>query len=319
MESILFAVVDEPYCLVESSIRERNEQFLSGLDPDYFDFVFRTYMEVDDEKRAMVALQMSLHHANEVMFSLLGALIQAPYCAYAWIGKCSSNDLREIIRRVNNNEELLNRYVGLRNISWEVISKIVMSAYQPGTTRQTQMIQGFADFWRHSAYALIDAREIEQYNALKHGFRVQAGGFRISIANEDPVSGKPGVAQSLGGSEFGASFFKLERISGKDKFYLSSRRTSVNWMFERVALQLQLVAMSIRNAVSALMICNGGPPGTCQFKCPQEVVDFERPWQSNPGVISASFEEDIDEAKLPILTREDVLKRLRKMQEDPAG
>lgn len=318
MEAVIFAVVDEPYCLWESSVRERNEQFLRGLDPDYFEFLFQTYLAAEDEKRAMVALQMGLHHAIEVMFSLLGAVIQAPQCAYAWIGKCSSAELREFVQRVNHGAELLNPYPGLRHVSWEAVADVVMRAYRTDTPRQAKMVQGFADFWRRSARALIDASEIDQYNALKHGFRVRSGGFKLAMAFEDPVTGKPGPAQSLGGSDFGASFFALERIRGLEKFHLRSKSTSVNWVIDRVLLQFQLVAMSIRNAASALLVKNGKPPSECRFLCPEDVADFARPWQKSSGVTSACFNYELNEANILALSRDALLDRLRQLHETPA-
>ena len=317
MEAVVFSVVDEPYCLWEGSVRERNEQFLSGLDPDYFEFVFQTFLAADDEKRALVGLQMSLHHATEVMFSLLGAVVQAPHCAYAWIGKCSNAELREFVQRVNRGDELLNPYPGLRHVSWRAVASIVMRTYRTGTPRQAQMIQGFADFWCRVARAFSDGSEIEQYNALKHGFRVRSGGFKLAIALEDSITGKPGVAQSLGGSDFGATFFALERIQGREKFQLRSKSTSVNWVVDRVMLQFQLVTISIRNIVSALLVESGTPASQCKFLCPEEVVDFARPWQNSSGVTSACFNNELDEANIPALDRNTLLSRLQQIQDTP--
>jgi hypothetical protein len=318
LEAVIFGVVDEPYCLWEGSVRERNKEFLEGLDPDYFEFIFQTFMAAEDEKRAIVALQMGLHHATEVLFSLLGAVVQAPYCAYAWIGKCSNADLREFVKRVNREDELLNPYPGLRHVSWEAVASIVMRAYQTGTQRQAKMIEGFADFWRHSARTLIDDSEVEQYNALKHGFRVRPGGFRFAMALEDPITGKPGPAQSLGGSDFGATFFALERIQGREKFQLRSRSTSVNWVTSRILLQFQLVVMSIRNTVSTLLVENGKPASECRFLCPEDIDDFTRPWQESSGVTLASFSHELDVARILPLNRDALLSQLRQMHETPA-
>ncbi|MCQ4166387.1 hypothetical protein [Tahibacter harae] len=311
--------MEEPYCLWEGNVRERNKQFLDGLDPDYFEFLFQAYMAAEDERRAMVALQMGLHHATEVMFSLLGAIVQAPHCTYAWIGKCSNQGLRELVERVNRRAELLNPYPELRRISWDAIAGIVMRAYRTGTQRQAQMIQGFADFWRRLANAFINTSEIEQYNALKHGFRVRSGGFKLAIALEDPDTGKPGPAQSMGGSDFGVTFFALERIHGREKYQLRSKSTSVNWEMDRVVQQFQLVAMSIRNTVSALLVESGKLASECKFLCPEEVEDFSRPWHKSSGVTSASIDYELNEDGIPKLSRDELLKRLRELHETPAG
>lgn len=129
MDTAIFVVVDEPYCLWEDDVKERNTQFLAGLDPDYFFYVFQTWAGAEDEKRALVALQMGLHHATEVLFSLLGAMLQAPHCAYAWIGKCSNLELRELVRRVNRGLEILNPYRGVTLVSWHTIAKLMLRRY----------------------------------------------------------------------------------------------------------------------------------------------------------------------------------------------
>lgn len=317
LNAVIFAIVDEPYCLWEGSVRERNSQFLAGLDPDYFDFVLKTFSDAEDEARAIVALQMGLHHATEVMFSLLGALVQAPFCAYAWVGKCSNSDLREFVKRVNRGEELLNPIVGLHRVTWEAIAGLVMRSYRTNTSRQAQIIQGFADFWRQTARTLTDPSEVEQYNALKHGFRVRTGGFKMSMALEDPLMGKPGPAIDMGGSDYGASFFALERISGREKHQIQSKSTSINWVVDRMILQYQLVAMSIRNTVSALLVVNGKQPSTCKFVCPEEVDDFARPWRVSSGVTTARFDLDLDATSVPALSRDELLAQLRTLHTTP--
>lgn len=83
MENSIYVVNKEPYCIWEVDIKERNKEFLNGIDPEYFYYLAELHAGADDEKRAAIALRSTLHHAMETMFSLLGAYIQAPDCAYA--------------------------------------------------------------------------------------------------------------------------------------------------------------------------------------------------------------------------------------------
>lgn len=124
MQSTIFAVNDEPFCLWEVDLAARNRAFLDGIDPDYFNYVLQAHANTDDEKRALVAIRLVLHHAIETMFSLLGAFVQAPDCSYAWIAKCSNGELREFAERVNPADASL--ITKLKHS----INKLVLSGYR---------------------------------------------------------------------------------------------------------------------------------------------------------------------------------------------
>ena len=88
MDRYVFAVADEPYCCWEYDLAERNQRFLATLDATYFHYVAdRHFEEVEGEnrQRAAVALRAAYHHGLETLFSLLGALTQAPDAVPAWL------------------------------------------------------------------------------------------------------------------------------------------------------------------------------------------------------------------------------------------
>lgn len=101
MHNSIFVVNEEPYCIWEVDLPERNMEFLNGIDVEYFDYAIKVHLEAEDEKRASIGLRTTLHHAIETLFSLLGAYIQAPDCAYAWIAKCSNKELRSVVTKVS--------------------------------------------------------------------------------------------------------------------------------------------------------------------------------------------------------------------------
>lgn len=96
MQHSVFVVNKEPYCIWDIDLQRRNRQFLKGLDPAYFEYVLNAHLATDDEQRSSIALRASLHHALETLFSLIGAYVQAPDCAYAWIAKCKNELLRDL-------------------------------------------------------------------------------------------------------------------------------------------------------------------------------------------------------------------------------
>ena len=116
----------------------------------------------------------------------------------------------------------------------------------------------------------------------------------------------------LGQSDFGTSFFRIERIGrANENRSLRSRRISINWKLEKVILDAQLVSMSINNVVSALKIANGEESGTCRFLRPQEDSDFERPLQHSPGVTSTSMDFEINESHIVSISKEELLTKIQ--------
>jgi hypothetical protein len=314
MQSSIFTVNDSPYCLWEADVADRNRAFLDGLDPEYFAYLLNTYIETEDEKRSLVALKIGLHHSVEALFSLLGAFVQAPDCAYAWIAKCSNADLRTFVDRVTRGDASLISKLPLPAITWESVAKAVFNTYQPGTERQAQTVERFASLWHSLSHEFLDRSATDEYNALKHGFRIRPGGFVLSVGAEHTHGVPPpdSEMQLIGKSGLGATFLKIENMAGgRLGPHIRSRQTSVNWSAERVILQFQLVGMSINNVVSALKVCNGYPAGTCKFLRPQEDADFDKPWQYGVGVTSANFDFILDEDRLPPVTKVELLAKLR--------
>ena len=311
MQSSIFAVNDEPYCLWEVDLLERTREYLEGLDPEHFDHVLQTNLESDDEGRLLVVVRMSLHHAIETMFSLLGAFIQAPDCPYAWIAKCSNPDLREVVGRVSRRDATLISKLHLPTLGWHSVAEAVFTAYQSGTERQLKTMYLFGRLWEALARELTNQTNIDEYNALKHGFRARPGGFSLAAGVEKEAPNEAGI-HMLGRSAFGATFLKVESLgSNKGGRHIRSRQLSVNWSLERVVMLHQLVYMSINNVVSALKVVNDVPAGTCRFLRPENDDDFDKPWTFSTGVTSFTMDHVIDERGLPSLTKDELLSALR--------
>jgi len=314
MQSSVFAVNDEPFCLWEVDLAARNRAFLDGIDPDYFDYVLQAHINTEDEKRALVAIRLSLHHSTEAMFSLLGAFVQAPGCPYAWIAKCSTGELREFAERVSREDASLITQLNIPSISWPAVASAVFATYQPGTERQTETIKRFAHLWGALTAELTSQANIDEYNAMKHGFRARPGGFGLAVGAEPAYGVPPPEAEmkTLGHSSFGATFLKIEPLgSARGSRHIRSRQTSVNWSLERVVLLHQLVYMSINNVVSALKVVNGYAPSSCRFLRPENDSDFEQPWVHSTGITSINFDHVLDEKLLPALSKADLLAKLR--------
>lgn len=313
MQNLIFTVNDEPYCIWEVSFSERNKEFLDGIDTQYFDYILNLHLGSEDKKRASIGLRTALYHSLETLFSLLGAYIQAPLCPYAWLAKCSNKELRQLVANVGRRHNRLYNMLNIESVSWESVSKAVFQSYIPGTEKNVQTTKLFASLWHRLAQEFCDSNNIDEYNCIKHGFRVRSGGFALAVGLEHEYGVAPpeNEMKIIGSSEHGSTFFKIETIgSAKKNRSIRSKRTSVNWKFEKIALLVQLVAMSITNVVSALKIANGAKAGTCNFLRPKEDSDFDRPWTYLPGVTSCNMDFAINESEIISTTKEELKKKI---------
>jgi hypothetical protein len=243
MQSFPFAVNDEPFCLWEVEPERRVRSFLDGIDVDFFEYRLQTHLETEDEQRALVAIRFSLHHATEAMFSLLGAFVQAPRCPYAWIAKCSNDNLRALTARVSRSDPQLISKLNIPIVNWHSVGTAIFATYQPGTERQENTVKCFADLWDRLTGEINDQTYVDEYNALKHGFRIRPGGFTLAVGVEHEYGVPPPASEmeSIGQPAFGASFYKIEPLgSVKGNRHIRSWQISVNWSLERTILLHQL-------------------------------------------------------------------------------
>lgn len=146
----------------------------------------------------------------------------------------------------------------LKSISWENIAEYVFQNYQPGSNENKYVTDLFAKLWSSLADEFVSISQRNECNSIKHGFRVQLGGFEIKMAVHDIDSDiKDEKMQTVGKSKYGVSYYKLQKINS-DKTERSYRieRYCVNWDMQKTIDILKLVSISITNIISALQILN---------------------------------------------------------------
>ena len=141
---------------------------------------------------------------------------------------------------------------------------------------------------------------------MKHGMRVSPSGAVLSIGPEDTlgVPARPEAMRSMGGSEFGSTFFQREQLDAASKLHFSTRRTTINWSAPTLALRLELIAMSISNIVAALLIESGIPPEEKAFHRPTPPDLFDRAWDPVVGVTHIAIDNIIVVPSKQLLTKE---------------
>ena len=120
---MIFVVNEEPYFLVDFDVKEKNKEFIEGIDVDYFIYILKVHSNIEecDKHRSYIALKAALHHAMETMFALIAAYIQSHLCAYAWMAKYKNIELNKIIEKINREESIFTT-LKLEEISWSCIA-----------------------------------------------------------------------------------------------------------------------------------------------------------------------------------------------------
>ncbi|MFS8083820.1 MAG: hypothetical protein ACMG51_10235 [Ginsengibacter sp.] len=315
MYRYVFAVGEDSYCCWDHELPERNQRFLATVDAEYFHYVARRHLdqfEGEDRHRAAIALRTAYHHGLETLFSLLGALAQAPNGVPAWLPKCSTRSLRSIVRRLSIGAPPLTQR-GFQKLTFNELSTAVHQFCWPHDAPPGSTGKHFGRLWTRLAVDFLDEHHNAEYNSLKHGFRAAAGGFTLRVGEEVEygVNAPEASMQTLGGSPFGSSFFEAQPIVEENalKHHFRLRHAAVNWSVEAMAQRLQLIAWSINNVVGGLRCLNGAAPGTIGFKRPEDPDAFDDAWRWSVGVSSSNLDiaiepEDIDAISRPELRRE---------------
>jgi hypothetical protein len=242
--------------------------------------------------------------------SLLGAAAQAPLTVPAWIAKCSTGDLRTVAESMRDGRPLLGHRRGYGVSFMDLSENVHRFAWTEETGDDTTAAR-FGRFWRRLASEFLDETAQAEYNALKHGSRVVAGGFTLSIGTEETpgVPAPPEAMRSMGGSEFGSTFFVAER-AGTAKEHIRTRRTSVNWSPRALAERLFLMSMSISNIVGALRCDLGVDATSVRFERPSPLSAFDDVWMSEPGVRSTGIDTIIQIDPRDERSREELIELL---------
>ncbi len=309
MQYIAFLVNQEPYCLWGYDLKEQSRSYLKGLDPDYFKYCLETHLETEDKKRASVAIRILLHQSLETLFTTIFAFLQAPHCPYAWINKCTTYELRNLVRATNASSTEIRTAFALEKLDWEDISRLIHSRLR---SDKAYVISGYAQLWRRLANDFLNPLHIDEYNAFKHGFRAHSGGFKLAIGKQ-PSQSIPCPEEemiALGESQFGSSYYRIAPVHGKVDRNLMAEHQSINWSIERDILLNQLIWTSLNNVISTMKIVNGWESSECQYQTPTDMDAFDAPWRHSPSIMNLRVGHQITKEYIDHFTKEDLLKKI---------
>jgi len=324
----IFKVDEIPYCVWGYDLKARNLEHLKSYDHQYFKYVAElhiTQLDGDNKQLAAMALRKEYHHALETLFSLLCSVIQAPACVYGWVLKCTSGQLKKLVKDISiGHPGIFNQY-GWDSVTWDKLSHRIHAHSNRDSQRAHETGEQFAKLWRGFADDFLSQDNLDEYNSIKHGFRVRSGGVTLlaGLEEEPGVPAPPENMELIGHGEFGSSFLRAESVGnlpGKQRNpNFRGRWLSLTWNPLAMTAGLILISMSIENTLSFLRIVNGEPPQTVRFIRPPENEQFSLPWQDSPVVSKLSIDYIIDEAEIQTFTVEEIneiISQLFKQQDE---
>ena len=324
MQYSKFVVYDKPYCIWDLDLSQKNLDFIESMSPEYFNNVaLHNVKQLEEEEKNLAALSIRLayFHGMETFFSLICATLQAPECIVGWLQKYSGNSLRKMVIDINAGQNILTKK-GPNQFSWEELSNTFNSFKLEDGEKEHEIKARFGEFWKRLAAEFVDEKLIFEYNSIKHGLRIGPGGFHMAIGQEKEfgVSPAPDEFVSMGGNEFGSSFFTQEEICQEGvpnrKYHFRVRKYSVNWDPEIIGIRIILLSESIQNILSSLKMINRVKPETVKFSWPSDLRVFDEAWKPLSGVSSFNFGSIINQEDIEIFDRKDILAEFNQPEEN---
>jgi hypothetical protein len=258
VDALPFTIVNEPFCAWCADMAQVNERVLGGMDASYFAYLVDTHERElenpESEQHAAIAIRSTYSQALEAFFALLGATIQAPDFVLGWLLKYRPAHLTQLLGRLEEGAPLPTR-IFADTPDWEDLSRMINATPQEGATADDLRTHaGFATAWRLMAKDYRDDHRRHEYNSIKHGLRITAGGFHVAIApqkrpGESPA---PGGFESLGGGNFGSLFYEPTEMHVDAKWNYQIRQHALNWDPGHLARRVRILSWSMQNIIYVL-------------------------------------------------------------------
>ncbi|MGM0576543.1 MAG: hypothetical protein ACQEXJ_12510 [Myxococcota bacterium] len=272
-----------------------NSAFLGRFDSSYFRFLAELYAEAFESEPTSqtiaVAIRTSYGHALETLFALTCSVIQAPHCVVGWLQKYRNRDLREVVREISQEREILST-LPLHHITWQSFSELLYMGVTKPKGMQERLVAETADFLGRAAAEVLDERAGREYNSLKHGMRIEPGGFSMSITARTQVD-EPNAAEhtiNLQGSDFGSRTLAVQRVHRSDKSNLRLVQVARNWNPEALLQRLRLASHLIHNIVAFMRRTGPNPASEVEMLWLDSAEAYQSAWEESAAVLGGTLD-----------------------------
>jgi len=149
MERVKFVINQTPYVYWDWKLREKNREFLHGIDSDYFEYIAEVnvpYLEGEDKHRPALTIRLAYSQALETLFALLCSTIQAPRCGIGWMLSYKNSELNEMGERISKGKEIYSRFKEGK-LTWLLLSRHIHSGLAYEQEKKEWIQEGFGRAW----------------------------------------------------------------------------------------------------------------------------------------------------------------------------
>lgn len=238
-----FVVNERPIAVYGPMLRKYTHDFIKSFDVSFWHHQLRLASSVPIEEAThehLGFLRQILSQAEEHLFALIFANLQAPKCPDLWLYRYRPSDLPEMVEKINHGDHVLNLF-RLKHPTWNQVARTFWGGLSERRYELT------ATVIEKLACHFVSDFSRDQYNGIKHGLRLSFGGHRVSFAPGDfPTPPASESFISLGASDFGCQFYDFKTLGKSKNQYIVTRKFT-NWDIEVVAFYLRHTIMLIEN------------------------------------------------------------------------
>lgn len=183
---------------------------------------------------------------------------------------------------------------------WQGLALAINLFHHEDSAEEDRIKVLFADTWALLAEDYLDSTGSAEYNSIKHGMRVNPGGFRLKM--ESPDGGAPIIDST---SEFGSRFFSLKKL-GIGGINFHAEDTARNWSPVSLAVRTELLSVSIGNVIAFLLTKIDGV-SSVRFNWPEKGDNLDLAWKADFLLRSMSGGYPVNVDQKDLLTRDDIL------------
>lgn len=253
-----FAVNETPYCYWMNDIHGYNKRVIQCIDPDYWHSASYMIRKCAEKNEIIAAVHSRMYYLTslETMFAHLFSLLQAPDCIMGWLHNYGKRDIKRIINKIDTKHQL---YTKLElAITWKELTHFLFSDITQTDAKLPESLMFYERYLRMFANEIQSVSVGEELNSIKHGLRVNSGGFGLAFGPQEApgIPAPPEKMMSLGSSATGMTYWIKENI-GSDKKNYGLREKSVNWTFDSQISRLELIAVYMNNIKHMMLQVNG--------------------------------------------------------------
>ena len=103
---------------------------------------------------------------------------------FAWLDLYKREDVCHVVEYIQGRGDVPTLFRGL--LTWKALSAYAHRGLSlKDQKRAAEIKEGFATLWQSVSADFLDGGLYKEYNAAKHGLRLNAGGFSFSIGRQD--------------------------------------------------------------------------------------------------------------------------------------